>query len=461
MNLKNALFYSAISLGVIFVSCSDDDNNNTNQNINQWIYANMEFWYYWTDELPSVPSTRLEPDDFYEALLFSGDRFSFIYDDYQELVDLLNGVSLESGFEFKLYASDGDEVIMQIIYIKKDSPAQDQGLLRGDLIDEINGVQLTESNYRDLLNQMQAPYSATFRRYNDETETFEGQGSVNINPVVFSENPVLLDSVYEIGGKKIGYLVYTFFSPGSTELGDEYDLLVDEIFGKFQTKSIDNFILDLRFNSGGAVSSAINLASLIVDGAEPGDAMVKREYNDVVQAEIIADPQLGIDFLTDEFLPKEENIGEQLENNRVYIITSASTASASELVINALRPFMDVYTVGETTTGKDVGSITIADEENPKNNWALQPIVVKLINSDDEDYPNGFSPNLNIEDNKLVLEPLGKIDEPLLNGALNSIGVVTTRRFTERKSFDTPSILNSRDRKVFGGKAIIDIPPLQ
>jgi len=459
--IRKLLLPLFLSLIIFGISCNGDDNDtvNPNEDINNWIYSNMDFWYYWTDLMPPKPSTQLEPADFYESLLVSGDRFSFIYDDYEELVNLLNGVSLESGFEFKLYLEEegSTNVIMQLIYIKKDSPADDLGLKRGDIIYQINGTQLTDTNFNDLIDQMQETYTATYRRYNENTASFEEKGDVSVTPIVFSENPVLLDSVYEIGGKKIGYLVYTFFSPGTEELSDEYDQLVDNVFADFQSKGIDNLVLDLRFNGGGSVSSAINLASLIVNGADAGDLMLKREYNDEVQAAILDDPDLGSGFLTDEFLPKEENVGGQLSGKRVYVLTTGSTASASEMVINALRPFMDVYTVGETTVGKDVGSITISDTEDPENNWALQPIVLKFVNSANQDYPSGFSPDLSIEDNQLVLEPLGDIDEPLLSGALNTIGVITTRisPYDQKESLPLP-LENSIDKKAMSGKIIID-----
>jgi carboxyl-terminal processing protease len=445
---------------LLLASCNSNDPQSNDAQINNWIYANMDYWYYWTDQLPQKPSTNKFPGDFYESLLFSGDRFSFIYEDYEELISLLNGVSLESGFEFKLYyANDsGTDLIMQLVYIKDGAPAASLGLKRGDIIDEINGTQLTDANYQTLLGQTNAPYSLTYRRYNSVSELFESQGTLNLNPVVFAENPILMDSVYEMEGKKIGYFIYTFFSGGPTNSSTAYDDQVDAVFESFKSKGIEELIIDLRFNSGGSVLSAINLASLMVDGATSNDVMLRRFYNDGIQQEIINEPSLGSEFLIDEFLDKSENVGALLTSGTVYFITSDRTASASELVINSLRPFMSIYSVGETSVGKDVGSITIADEGNGKNTWGLQPIVVKLVNSANQDYPDGFIPDIEILDNELILQPLGDINEPLFNAALAAVGVGGLARKQFTAQFDREAVYFSIDKKLWNQKIIIESP---
>jgi C-terminal processing protease CtpA/Prc len=106
----------------------------------------------------------------------------------------------------------------------------------------------------------------------------------------------------------------------------------------------------------------------------------------------------------------------------VYILTSSNTASASELIINGLKPYMDVYLIGDVTVGKNVGSITITDEENKDNQWGMQPIVVKLLNSlGKADFDNGFNPDLINYDNDLILYPLGDERETMLADAISII----------------------------------------
>lgn len=457
---KLVLLFVGISM---LMACNSNDPVTENEQINDWIYANMNYWYLWTDALPSKKNTKQFPADFYESLLNSQDRFSFIYEDYEELLALLNGVSLESGFEFKLYyANEGSpNLIMQLIYIKDGAPADDLGLKRGDIIDQINGAQLTDTNYQTLLGQTNAPYTIAYRRYNSETEGFDNMGSLDISPVLFPENPILMDSVYEIEGKKIGYLIYTFFSGGPADESTVYDDQMDLVFADFKSKGIEELIVDLRFNSGGSVLSAINLASLMVDGATSSDIMIQRSYNAGIQQEIIDIPELGPDFLVDEFLSKTQNIGSLLTSGKVHFITSGRTASASELVMNSLRPFMSIYSVGETTVGKDVGSITISDEGNPKNKWGLQPIVVKLVNSANQDYPSGFAPDVPLEDNGLILVPLGDIDEPLFSAALSAVGVGGVARKEFGPQLDREAVYFSMDKKAWNQQMVLENPPLK
>ncbi|MFM7851365.1 MAG: S41 family peptidase, partial [Flammeovirgaceae bacterium] len=170
---------------------------------------------------------------------------------------------------------------------------------------------------------------------------------------------------------------------------------------------ITDLVVDLRFNSGGAEAATVNLASLIGKGVDNTKVFAKRQYNANLTQQILNDPNYGAAFLSTKFVNKTQNIGNMLRNGRVYILTGPRTASASELLINGLKPYMDVYLIGSTTYGKNVGSISIYEQNDPKNTWGMQPIVVKSFNSlDQSNYSNGFTPNIKDDDNG-VLAPLG------------------------------------------------------
>lgn len=457
-----------MALTVVIISgCKEEEEPqfkigpvNQSSDINNWIFEQMDLWYYWTDELGSKPTTNLTPADFYESLLVDQDRFSFIYEDYQELIDLLNGVQLESGYEFKLYYEPESitNVIILITYIKKGSPADEIGLKRGDAIYSINGTQITDANYQLLLTELESAYSAEYRRYDSESAAFIDQGEIEVTPVTVSENPLLLDTIYEISGKKIGYMVYTGFSNGPTQGSTIYNDEMDMIFSEFQSQGITDFILDLRFNGGGSEFAAKNLASLVVN-ATSEDLMFKKQYNAGAQDFFQNDDRYGDEFLNIKFAEKAQNIGSMI-GNKVHVITSNRSASASELVINSFLPFMDVFIVGDTTVGKDVGSATFSETENSNNNWAIQPIIVKIINKNNQDYPEGFFPDVVIKDNFIILQPLGDINEPLLNAALSEIGIQNARKTFSNEESQRLPLFESRQEKFGDGNLIMESPIL-
>jgi carboxyl-terminal processing protease len=424
--LKITSKYLILLAIVIPLGCdkTDPEPVSENDHVNSWIYDGMSFWYYWEADMPADPDKSLEPEEFFEALLSTEDKYSWIQKDYTELLNSLRGVTKEAGFEFALYreSQDNNNVIMQVLYIKPASPAATGGLKRGDIINQINATQITIDNYRDLIAKLSENHSLTFKPVDYEAKTLGAPQTINLVPIEYAENPNHLSKVLTYGDRKIGYYVYNLFSEGPDENSKTYTNGMDNIIGSFKSQSVTDIVVDLRFNSGGAETAAQNLASLLVKGASTSTVFVRHEYNEKVTAEIKSNPNLGEGFLSVPFLDKGNNIGNMLRDSRVYILTGSRTASASELIINGLRPFMDVYLVGNTTVGKNVGSISLYDEEDPENTYGIQPIVTKLFNSQGQsDYGNGFTPQVVDADNSLILYPLGDPRETLLNKALQQI----------------------------------------
>jgi carboxyl-terminal processing protease len=456
------LLFSVLTLSVLTPSCKKDKQSGKVTKIpyvQQWIYNNMQYWYYWTSQMTTKPDYSLAPDKFFYSLLFTGtggDRFSWIEPDYTVLQNYLNGVTLEAGYDFRLYlaSSTSSNVIGQITYIKKGSPAEAAGLKRGDIFTKINGTQMTTSNYSTLLSATNSAYTLQVQRYDPDTQAQLWDKLFNLGVVELADNPVFMDSVYTFNtsGKTVGYLVYNFFSPG-LDTTAAYDKQVDAVFGKFKASGVNELVLDLRFNGGGAISSAINLASLLVPGYTVSKNFVNFQYNTQVQSDILAEPTLGSSYLHQNFIAKASNIGNSL--SRLYVLTSGGTASASELIINGLRPYMNVILVGDTTYGKNVGSITITDTDSTSNKWGLQPIVLKLTNSlGQSDYTKGFAPDYLNLDNSFYLRPLGDIQEALLNKALlvitnNTLKKTQTLKAMASKSIGSPVTLDSRKSSMY------------
>ncbi len=431
-------------LVVLVSSCKDDDNPSPvlaqNIHVNDWILENMKYWYLWSDQLPASPDRGQVPDEFFQSLLDAEDRFSWIQDDYADLLNSLQGINREAGFEYVLYKDDGtDNVIAQILYVKSNSPAQTAGLKRGDKITRINGQQMTTGNYQTVLeNTSSDSYTITYEPLLIEEQKFDSEKTATLPTIIYSEDPNYLSKVIEVNDKKIGYYVYNFFSSGAGQDSLKYDIQMNNIFADFKSQGVTDLILDLRFNSGGSETSATNLASLIAPDASNDKIFFRREYNDLVENDVRSN--IGESFLQSRLLNKGENIGNQL-SGRLYILTGSRTASASELIINGLKPYMDVFLIGDVTYGKNVGSISIYDEEDPENTWGMQPIIVKVYNSlNQSDYSQGFSPNIENKDNNLFIYPLGDTREALISKAIEQItGVSIGGR--QRQTIDSREII--------------------
>ena len=443
MNRKFLRFVLPAVLPLILVfSCREDEpqpatpvqeaKNDVNSHVDSWIYDNMKYWYLWNDDLPASTDKNLDPESYFKSLLSTEDRFSWIQDNYKELLNSLQGIAKEAGYEFVLYREKegSDNVVMQITYIKPASPAETAGLKRGDLITHINARQITVDNYHDLLSAIKEDHTVEYKPLLVDEQKFGDPKNVSLSAVEYTEDPNYLHKVIETGGKKIGYFVYNFFAQGTDSQPGKYDAETDAVFADFKAQGITDLVVDLRFNSGGSEASARNLASLIGVGVDQGKIFLKREYNKTVEQDILNDETLGQDYLISHYQSEPNNVGNQLGGGRVYILTSSRTASASELIINALKPFMDVFLIGDTTYGKNVGSISLFDEKDPQNQWGMQPIVVKVFNSQDKsDYSNGFQPNVLHKDNNLFIYPLGDQREALLSVAIGQItGAATTAR---------------------------------
>lgn len=458
--LKYALAF--LLLGSFTVACQDDAadvevEDSATAKVNTWIYDVMDEVYYWSEEMPESPDKEQDPIAFYDGLLHADDRFSHIVPNYQDLINSLNGVSKEAGYEFLLSRVSGSEtdVVAIVLYIKENSPASSVDLKRGDVISKINGTTITLSNYKTLLKEIAEDHTLDFKRYNEENGGYELQPQLALQVVELAENPVFMDTVYEVAGKKVGYFVYNFFSPGTD---GAYDGQVDQIISSFKSQGVNELILDLRYNSGGSVSSATNLASLLGKNIDDSKIFFENRWNKLLQ-EYWENSENGEARLRQKFVNKAEKIGESLSAGRIYVLTGSRTASASELIINGLRPYMDVYLIGEQTVGKNVASIPFEDTDNPENKYGILPIVLKIFNSQGHsDYEEGFPANLEVDDFQLPMKALGDVEEPLLAQALAHISGSGARISIPESKYQVEPIMSSIDKKLRSNRLIIERP---
>ena len=429
-NLRTKALILFVALG--FAACKIDSLNPSTiaktastptTNANSWVHDQLKEWYLWSDIMPEKSKTDLtlvtgkdgESDVkkyyFYSLLndYPTTDRFSWIRENIVDLTNSLSGVSTSFGFSRTAVYLDNTQtnVVFFVSNVTLDSPAAKAGMKRGDIILTINGTQIDKDNFSTIIANTE---TATFGLGEVKNNTFVLSGkTIKATKAVVQTDPVHFWKVIEKGDKKIGYLVYTSFLAA-------YDTKLKTAFGELKAKGINELVLDLRTNGGGSIASADLLSSLIVKNPNANNVIHKDEWNANIAKKYpsVVNPT--------KFTVQPNNIGTL---NRLIVLTSNGTASASELIINSLRPYMDVVIIGQNTYGKNVGSITIKDETVPARwTWGMQPIVLRTLNSKGESSygtKTGFAPNVVVADNVYPFKDWGDESETLLKKAIEVI----------------------------------------
>jgi len=444
----NKLKLSLISgILLLFLIGCDDDSSSTGPNLEgvsaqkQFVWNAMNFWYFWQEDVPELKDDRdffNNGDDFreflisfpdtealFQELLFTEeDDFSFFIDNFEEFRQSQQGISRDFGFEFGLVRiSDSNNIFGYVQFVLDDAPADTAGLARGDIFTRVNGTALTVDNFREILDA--DTYNLGMAEIQDGNIN-DTDKVVRVESTILQENPIFMSKVVESEGNRVGYLMYNSFQTNThAELND--------IFADFNSEIIDELVVDLRYNSGGAVVTSTALATMI-SGEDSSSEFARFTFNSKRSGNNDV-----VNFMDELplFNEEREQVGTEPINtltslNRVFVLTGASTASASESLINGLIPFVDVILIGRQTVGKDEGSITLfdagtpftnEDEANPEHRNAIQPIVLKIVNAEGQDFPFGFEPDFPVNEIELLenLPPLGDPADPLLAKAIEQI----------------------------------------
>ncbi|WP_428657502.1 S41 family peptidase [Runella sp.] len=440
--ISKTFLFGIVALLTGLNACKQGDVSSGDALVNDFLSVNMDYWYYWRDKIPAgaLDNKTLAPETYFNSLLYTfdatarpdGDRFSRFLSNAQETESSLSGESKTTGARMALYNSN-NTIAGFVMYVFPGSPAAKAGIKRGDIFAKVtvDGQLATVDNYTALFAEG-TNYIYTVGRYENKAFVSADQTKTVVAQAL-QEDPMLLDTVYTKGTKKIGYLVYNrFYSKPNNSDQPLYDQKMATIFGKYKAAGINEFILDLRYNGGGYTSTARTLGSFIAKGVTDKTVFSRDEYNSKATPDL--EKNQGKEFNLNYFQPKTENIGANLQ--RVYVLVSSRTASASELVINGLKPFMDVFLIGDVTVGKNVGSILIKDSKN-RFAQGMMPIVIKVFNSAGQsDYTAGFKPNVQIkEDLSVPFYAFGDLREPLLSEAYFQI---TGNRSARRAVSETP-----------------------
>lgn len=471
------LFLLAFSLQ----SCEDQDDVSApgDLQVNNFIWKGLNQYYLWQADVPNLADDRFnnedalnsflrgysKPEDLFQDLLNKPiskfpkgqaiDRFSWIVDDYTVLEQELQGTSKNDGVDYRLSYKPGSntDLVGYVRYILPNSDASKKDIKRGDLFTAVNGTQLTVSNYQSLLAA--DSYTLNMATYNGTT--FESNGkTVALVKTTLDENPVFINKVITSGSSKIGYLMYNGFYAN-------YDAQLNAAFAELKAQGITDLVLDLRYNGGGSIQTATRLASMIT-GQFTTKIFAKEKWNAKINAAFQVD---NPEYLNNRFVDKIDGAAiNSLNLTKIYIITTSGTASASELVINGLAPYISVIQIGETTVGKNVGSVTLYDSptfgklnRNPNHKYAMQPLVLKIVNASDfGEYTDGLKPTYEQLERISTLGVLGDPAEPLLSLAISKItGVTTTKKAEEKgvalKGFTDVKAMNGIRNQMYIEKA--------
>lgn len=345
------------------------------------IYLYAQQTYYWNVGMPSYSAFNPRQYSSNNAVLAAlkalpstggKDKYSFIDDG--TVAGELGGVAGDFGFSV-FFASTND---LRIKYVYATSPAGVQGLKRGYQITKINGstdINTSDARIDYVVNAIfgSSPTVAMTVLKPDGTSQ-----DVTITKANYNINPVLFTKTYTVGPKKVGYIVFNSFTTNSTDF-------LDAAFTQFSTDGITELVVDLRYNGGGSVATSEAFTNLIAPTAQNGKVMYTTYWTQTMQdnqATILQNQKFyakGNDGVTRMYsyfdysykptvaAGNQEVFAKRGSLNgltRVYFIVTSSTASASELLINNLKPVIDVKLIGKKTYGKPVGFFSIRIDKN-------------------------------------------------------------------------------------------------
>lgn len=399
----------------------------------RWVRSYMNEAYLWYREVPAVDASLPAYSDeadvygsldrYFEALKTTArtasgkrkDEFSFTFPTKQWNELSQSGAVVGYGIEWHIQSlqinAQNPTRGIRIAYVEPNSPAANAGLRRGDLLVTVDGVSADTTNPAEIptLNAGVFPSAA-----GNHSFVFSRNGS-NLPALTLAagtvvKQPVLTTQVLDIGGQKVGYIVFNdHFGAAETQLAAAIQTLKDA--------AVTDLVLDLRYNGGGFLYIASQLAYMIAGPARTaGKTFERLQYNDKRTADTNASatpfidracvPDANFDCTSNATLPT-------LGLARLYVIAGGPTCSASEAIVNGLRGVdVDVRLIGATTCGKPYGFTA-------QDNCGISyfPIEFQGVNHKGfGDYADGFTPQCAAADD--FSRELGDVAEGRLAAAL-------------------------------------------
>lgn len=433
MNLINRILFIPLTAALLLTACGEDRTSEyiAKTEVAHWIEDQMQDVYLWYNEMPQLDEQYYfyQPDEFFPELLSTQDRFSYI-----KMLDEALTASIDSRLmHINATATYGIDYCItndptgsttrrfaRVLIVLPDSPAAQAGIKRGDWITHLNGREVTTDNSH-LLETGNGLTLVTRELTTETVDTETGlteqiiwaseQNTIELTAATHVENsPYYYKDRISTAQGEVGYLVYNEFATGMTEddpTDNVYLQEMKEIAAYFS--GVDRLILDLRYNNGGYLQCAQELAFILAPHEALGKEFVHLEFNDKHS------DQNQTFTLTS--LVESTN----LDLQELYILTGAYTASASEAIINGLRPYFGdrLKVIGTTTIGKNVA----ASQYNTPYNFIMFPITATVHNCEGfSDYADGLAPDYEINElNYFPWYDLGDPTEILLRNTISLI----------------------------------------
>lgn len=408
--------------------------------INIFAGSMMSTYYLWADEIENALKkwqTDADPVEKVKEVRYSADKWTQMLPSYSEMIGSMSSEGVSYGYEFEFYLlqANSNAVCAVVTLCYPDTPAAEAGIKRGDVITKINGKSITTENYQDLYySDFMGGTSCTLTMYDGTMAKLQSRNVY--------ENPVLECKVFDCDYKKVGYMVYTSFTLESCSN------LIDAC-KYFKEEGVKELILDLRYNSGGYVMTENLLASMLApaEQVENAELYMIDVYNDLLTENWgKSETYFATEFSavsggkTYKFSTSGCNIG--LE--KLYVLTTNSSASASESLITGLRAFMPVDIIGDRTSGKYCAGVVMSAEEwyedtreplekedidvddalNYCGDWGIYVMISRYADryGSTPGMPDGFTPDISVTDTPEDGIALGDPSEALLHAALAIAG---------------------------------------
>ncbi len=426
----------------------DDDSKDTHEDAkaNRWVYDELCEWYLYDTELKGAKPKDFNKDceEFLSDMLLGlktntldggtysdGEKYIYSYiERYSSSTRASYSFDPTYGFDFMCdYADDySADLYARVLFVLPDSPAQKAGLKRGDKILKVNGTQMTLYNYEDLMyDYMLYPSSGATLKV-----TLSDNKSLSMTAAEIPFTPIVCHKTLSHNGKKVGYLMFNAFESGYASDGSsyEYEDQLEEIFAAFKSEGISEMVLDLRYNGGGYLSTAQLLGSLIAPVNKLGSIMASLIYNDNITN------KYSEEYLGSKMYFRTSTAGKTVGMQKIYVLATDMSASASEEVINALRGIdVEVVHIGTTTEGKNVG-MDYFGETFGAYYYEMWPVTFISANAKGfYQYENGFAPQYEYDEwNDEAWYDLGDEREALLSIALDLIDGKTPKQATATRA---------------------------